>query len=438
MNQTSQNNSSTGGIPEAAQGSPGMASNLGASANGASKQPYVPEKGKQEPSLKERAGLLLAGAGILVAVLLFAFGRLAIPPASPRKTSVFQPKKAAETPIQSTESKVPINDEGRSTEQKSASGAVGPAEITQTATRHPEQAAATNLGGIRSFDNQQPWQPPAYQPGGPTMDETNADTASVEAKSERDAMGKASLVFVRSAQSSPSVESPVNRASLDLGIGLPPGTRLRARIESVVSTAVQTPVIAVVEYNYEQNGEIIVPAGAKVFGHLEAANRSGYVGVRFDSLMMPDGSSFAMDASATDLLLRPLKGRVEGKHTGKNILVRAFAGLGEITATLAGRGNVNQSLSEGDLLRARAADNIAQASDEQVARLSVTEHLVVSVPASTEIYVVLQKLAKTAVPQARSPQSRTAFPLSSADQLRQLLQLQRELNQEAILTSSNQ
>jgi hypothetical protein len=95
-------------------------------------------------------------------------------------------------------------------------------------------------------------------------------------------------------------------------------------------------------------------------------------------------------------------------------------------------------LSEGDLLRARAADNIAQASDEQVARLSVTEHLVVSVPASTEIYVVLQKLAKTAVPQARSPQSRTAFPLSSADQLRQLLQLQRELNQEAILTSSNQ
>jgi hypothetical protein len=32
------------------------------------------------------------------------------------------------------------------------------------------------------------------------------------------------------------------------------------------------------------------------------------------SLMMPDGSSVSLDATATDLQLRPLRGKVEGKH----------------------------------------------------------------------------------------------------------------------------
>lgn len=83
-------------------------------------------------------------------------------------------------------------------------------------------------------------------------------------------------------------------------------SRLRARLESAVSTAVLTPVVAVIEYNYEQNGEIVVPAGAKLFGRLEAADRSGYIGIRFDSLLLPNGSSIAVEAAATDLQLRPV------------------------------------------------------------------------------------------------------------------------------------
>jgi hypothetical protein len=39
-------------------------------------------------------------------------------------------------------------------------------------------------------------------------------------------------------------------------------TRLRAHLTSAVNTAVKTPVIAVVEYNYEQDGSILIPAGA--------------------------------------------------------------------------------------------------------------------------------------------------------------------------------
>ncbi|HET6840232.1 MAG TPA: hypothetical protein VFK06_00850 [Candidatus Angelobacter sp.] len=151
--------------------------------------------------------------------------------------------------------------------------------------------------------------------------------------------------------------------------------------------------------------------------------------------MMPDGSSVNLEAAATDLQLRPLKGKVEGRNTGKNILVRSFSGVGEIAATLVGRGSINQPLSEGDLLRERVSNNIGQASDQTVANLAITERLVISVPASTEIYVVLQKVAKE---NSTTSEARTADKpgngvagAPSIQELRQLLQLQRELNQGA-------
>ena len=134
--------------------------------------------------------------------------------------------------------------------------------------------------------------------------------------------------------------------------------------------------------------------------------------------------------------LRPLKGKVEGKHTGQNILVRSVAGVGEIEATLVGRGSLNQPLSEADLLRERVSNNIGQASDEAAGRLELSERLVISVPANTEIYVVLQKPVKGVThgsPTLAQPISRTV----SIDELRQLLALQRELNQSANVSSSN-
>ena len=76
----------------------------------------------------------------------------------------------------------------------------------------------------------------------------------------------------------------------ELGLGLATGTRLRARLESAASTAVRTPVLAVIEYNYERDGEIIVPAGARAVGHIRNGDRSGYVDAQFDSLLMPDGA----------------------------------------------------------------------------------------------------------------------------------------------------
>jgi hypothetical protein len=236
---------------------------------------------------------------------------------------------------------------------------------------------------------------------------------------------------VKSNTGSPFRGAEDRSPALELGVGLPPGTRLRARLESAVNTAVRTPVVAMIEYNYERDGEIVVPAGAKALGHLEAADRSGYLGVRFDSFLMPDGSSLSLEAAATDLELRPLRGKVEGKNTGKNILVRSFSGVGEIASALVGRGSINQPLSESDLLRERVANNIGQASDQTVANLAISEHIVVSIPAGTELYVVLQKSAKQDVPTTQPKMSdKPESGSPSVQELRQLLQLQKELKSE--------
>jgi hypothetical protein len=75
------------------------------------------------------------------------------------------------------------------------------------------------------------------------------------------------------------------------------------------------------------------------------------------------------------------------------------------------------------------SNNIGQASDEQISRLAVTARIVVSVPASTPIYVVLEQSSKS-VPGFRASTSHAQEANSeTVDQLRQLLRLQQELNQ---------
>ena len=100
-------------------------------------------------------------------------------------------------------------------------------------------------------------------------------------------------------------------------------------------------MLAVIEYNYEREGEIIVPAGAKAIGHIQQADRSGYMTIPFDSLMLPDGAAVPIEGVATNLSLGPPKGKVEGKNTGKNVLVRSLSGIGEVGAMLVGRGNLD-------------------------------------------------------------------------------------------------
>src|SRR5437660_1001026 len=144
-----------------------------------------------------------------------------------------------------------------------------------------------------------------------------------------------------------------------------------------------------------QRGEMFVPAGAKAVGHIRSGDRSGYVDIQFDSLLMPDGAVVPIEAAATDLDLRPLKGKVEGKNTGKNVLVRSLSGIGQAGAMLVGQGSLNQPLNESDLIRERVGSNIGEAGDEEVSRLAITQHIVVTISVDTPIYVVLEQSPKS-------------------------------------------
>jgi hypothetical protein len=156
-----------------------------------------------------------------------------------------------------------------------------------------------------------------------------------------------SSLYVRNVSASQRGSATLANVEPVIDLGLPTGSRLRARLESAASTAVRTPVLAVIEYNYECEGEIIVPAGAKAVGHIQQADRSGYMTIQFDSLMMPDGAALPIEGVATNLSLGPPKGKVEGKNTGKNVLVRSLSGIGEVGAMLVGRGNLDQPLECG-------------------------------------------------------------------------------------------
>jgi type F conjugative transfer system protein TrbI len=331
---------------------------------------------------------------------------------------------------------LPITDSGRPVPKEGHDGYLNEQDLNRSSTRRtpstssvprlPSENAAGTLGSIPPF-GEQPWQAPPYQPGmAPSVASETAQN-----KSEHEALEKSSLIFVRnvSGAQSPAQRHEDTTALTEYALGLPTGTRLRARLESSASTAVRTPVLAVIEYNYERDGEIIIPAGAKAVGQIQEADRSGYMRVQFDSLLLPDGTTIPIQAVATDLEMRPVKGKVEGKNTGKNVLVRSLSGIGQAGTMLLGRGNLSQPLSESDLIRERVSNNIGEASDEQISRLAVTSRIVVSVSAGTPIYVVLEQSSKS-VPSFRTSASDAQGTNSeSVDQLRQLLHLQQELNQ---------
>jgi len=398
----------------------------------------LPTRSKQRAKQRfQQNKFVIVGAGALVVALLL-FVAVSVPHRRPTKSNTtgdsFHAASNTGQPVAPTADKslLPIIDSGKPVAQETHEGMLGEDDVQRTATRKPTPARSipppkvgpdASLASIPPFPEQ--WQPSPYR------DDGEAKTSSQD-KAEHQTLEVASLVYARSVQSTQrnATDQAVVSHEPVLGLGLPTGTRLRARLESAASTALRMPVVAVVEYNYEREGEILVPAGAKAVGRVQQADRSGYVTIQFDSLMMPDGTNVPIQGVATDLSLRPPKGRVEGKNTGKNVLLRSLSGVGQVGALLVGRGNLSEPLSEGDMLRERVSNNIGRASDEQISRLVLTEHLVVTIPAGTSIYVVLEQTAKSnsELSGASSNISRPSNSVS-VDELRQLLQLQRELQE---------
>jgi hypothetical protein len=261
---------------------------------------------------------------------------------------------------------------------------------------------------------------------------------------------KASLVFVSATtgtRGATSARSNIQPAVIERDpqfTALPAGTRLVARLQTPVSSAVKTPVVAAIEYNYERDGETVIPAGSKAFGDLVQTNEHGYVGIQFHTIQMPDETTQKIEGHAVGLQFQPLRGEVTGRNTGAKFLVRSLTGVGTILAATVGVQSgtgVTDALSNNVLLRERVADNVAVAGEQQLNDLAYHQNIVVTVPGNTRFYIVLAKPAGGesggatrggSVPSSNSGGAISSYasaPAPSVQELRELLELKQELNQ---------
>jgi hypothetical protein len=195
-------------------------------------------------------------------------------------------------------------------------------------------------------------------------------------------------------------------------------------------------VVAVIEYNYERDGEIVVPAGARALGRLQQANRSGYMSLHFATLEMPDGDTEKIDAGAMGLDYKPLKGNVTGRNRGGRFLVESLTGLGTMATYLVGynSGSFNAPFSSSALLREQLASNVGLAGQNELNQAALNQNIIVTLPGSTRFYLVIQRgTTPEASPAAdRLKSARSATPdnsVPSLEELRQLLELKREMSQ---------
>ena len=285
--------------------------------------------------------------------------------------------------------------------------------------------------------------PPPPPPPAPTR-----AAAPAPAHNEADDLKNSSLVFVRNATGT-STQATLQPASYspepallerrNSGL-LPNGSRLVARLQAVASTAVKTPVVASIEYNYERDGEIIIPAGTKAFGELQQADRQGIVSVHFHTLQMPDGTVQKIDGTAMSLDYGPLKGSVSGSNRAKRVLVRSLTGVGEIAAFLVGGPGgfgASQALDNSILLRERIASNAGLAGEQEVTSLATNEQIVVTVAANTRFFIVLvdssnpdrsPRLTPTGGQREKTQIAAVGSALPSAQELQELVDLKSELN----------
>src|SRR5215470_16158953 len=121
-----------------------IASGRPPSANG--NEPYVPQKDKAKPSLKDNTGLLVIGAGIVLVLLLFAFNGISRRSSPSTKSTAANGKQQQPQSLLSARepaSITPILDTGRSPAQDTDSG-VNPDQIGRTATKQPKPGPRAN------------------------------------------------------------------------------------------------------------------------------------------------------------------------------------------------------------------------------------------------------------------------------------------------------
>jgi len=410
-------------------------------------------KREQLKQNRTKSFLMLAGSMVVMALLFFA---MFSSPANNRRNNTTHPNTPnlgrgpgtgdasndgrSITPLLAADTRNP-NDEP---------GGVTPEDIHNTARRNALANASPSFGpplaspppSVPKPQNNQDYALNRIQ--FPTEPQSPRPPAVPVSAPVQEKLTKASLVFVRASSGS---HDAVTSAAAQPAVlernpefsALPPGTRLVARLETPVSTAVKAPVVAAIEYNYEHDGEIVIPAGSKAFGELDQANNHGFVGIRFQSIQLPDQTEQRIEGRSMSLEFQPLKGKVTGTNAGKQFLARSLTGVGMIAAAAVGTQGglgVNDTISNNVLLRQQVANNMALAGNQELTELAYRQNIVVTVPGNTRFYIVLAKPSgNESTPVRQAPASNPAATnlastaLPSVQELRELMELKTELTQ---------
>jgi hypothetical protein len=265
----------------------------------------------------------------------------------------------------------------------------------------------------RTIGSIAPFQPPPYNGSATGQSFSGLGAAGAQYQSGasysesmrtwNDEVTKTRIVFSRKSVPA-AVDATQYLGPAFTNFGLEPGFHVAARLVASATTSVAAPVTAVIEYNYERNGQIVLPAGSRAIGRINSADAHGNMSISFDSVDLPNGSTVPISAVAVDTNLRSLKGQVTGSSRGKAMLVATLSGIGQTTAMMLGN-NTSTALSGQDMMRAQLSQNMGNTADTQIAKMISNERIVVTLAAGTEFYMVF---TKAALPQNSAQQSSSA------------------------------
>lgn len=431
-----------------------------------------PELSRDAKSGERTRGLVIL-AGTTIACLFLFFGLFTTDSGANRKErstkpNLGRPEPAAIDPETANRSSVPQlsvnqqpNEESGELNEKDVLGTMRNRGTPTLPENQPASASKSPALSTVNFDD--PALAEAYRRQGLTppprrteVTDWNEAIADYQAKQKptpapppptavnaSDSLRKSSIVFVRTALETATGVSPTPALERKPGGLLPQGTVLVARLQHSVSSAAKVPVTAVIEYNYEKDGQLIVPAGTKAYGELAQATPQGVVSIRFHALEFPTGEQEKIDGSALSMERDALRGDVNGKNSAKKFLTRTLTGVGTIAAFAVGGRGLTGGIDNSVLLRERLSSNIALAGEQQLAALAYQQNIVVTVPANTRFYLVLHEAGvnwPAASPERGAQQAGqladgATFQQTSArtglseQELREMIQLRNELRE---------
>src|SRR5271165_2720182 len=237
-----------------------------------------PAESRQELGRDKSKSLLLL-IGVCVALLLLFLGffshpkqKISLPGENPRgEASLGRKVTPGQENSDPTKSATPMLNADVRSPDSALAGQLTPEDIGRTSRTGmaPRPTAKTGTATNPPQDyalSKVDFSDPSVGQGTTNPNPPSVSTSQSPSDSLSD-LKKPSLVFVRSTEIKPALRPNLPQDTEET-LALAAGTRLVARLQTPVSSAVAAPVVAVVEYNYERNGQIVLAAGSKVFGRL--------------------------------------------------------------------------------------------------------------------------------------------------------------------------